>query len=432
MAVLTGIELCAGVSMLGEGARAAFRFLGHDYRTICYVEREAAAAGQLVTLMEAGIIDSAPIWSDMLTFNGSPWRGRVDCVIAGFPCQDLSIAGRRAGLDGKRSGLFFRVCDIADDCQARILILENVSAIASATASVVDEAEGELDERAASRVMGELADRGWDSEWITLSASSVGANHRRNRWFCFAWRVADAECAERRAQRTAGSRGGQGHDGSGQAHGGAGIAIEVLGNTRLQHQQLQQWPHGPEHQRAGSQLAHAQNAHRRRKQQPSCARRGRPGSTGDYTIMADTNFSGLQIGGRTRMHREREARPLADFSSDNRMAHPVGPRLQIRNGGGGHNESLQPTKRPDAISVCDAFGIFAPGPDSADWPGIINRYPWLTPTIESGLRGVVDGSSLVVDESRTHQLRALGNGVVPLQAATALVLLFRRSGIRIE
>src|SRR3546814_15810807 len=84
-------------------------------------------SSQLVTLMEAGALDPAPILSDMLTFDGAAWRGRVDCVIAGFPCQDLSIAGQRAGLDGKRSGLFFTVCDIADACDAQFLLLENVS-----------------------------------------------------------------------------------------------------------------------------------------------------------------------------------------------------------------------------------------------------------------------------------------------------------------
>lgn len=262
MAVLTGIELCAGVGMLGEGVRAAFGFLGHDYRTVCYVEREAAAAGQLVTLMEAGIIDQAPVWSDMLTFDGTAWRGRVDCIIAGFPCQDLSIAGRRAGLDGERSGLFFRVCDIADDCGAQFLILENVSAIASATASVVDETEGDLEERAAARVMGELADRGWDSEWITISASDVGASHRRARWFCFAWRVADTERAEWRPQRVAGGRRHQGHDRPGQTHSGAGIAEQTLGHARLQHQQLQQRTHGAEYQGAGEPVDNATSARR--------------------------------------------------------------------------------------------------------------------------------------------------------------------------
>jgi site-specific DNA-cytosine methylase len=140
-------------------------------------------------------LDAAPVWSDILTFDAAAWAGAVDCVVAGFPCQDLSLAGRRAGLDGKRSGLFFDILDIAHACGARYLFLENVAGIASATASVVDEAEGALDERAAARVLGELADRGWHAEWLTLSASDVGASHGRERWFCWAWRdVADSDC----------------------------------------------------------------------------------------------------------------------------------------------------------------------------------------------------------------------------------------------
>nr|WP_257030477.1 DNA cytosine methyltransferase [Paraburkholderia bryophila] len=183
--------------MLGEGARAAFEYLGHKHRTVCYVEREASAAGQIAALMEAGALDEAPIWSDLLTFDGTAWRGRVHCVIAGFPCQDLSVAGRRAGLNGKRSGLFFTVLDIADACGAELLILENVSGITSATAAVMDETEGELFERAASRVLGELADRGWNAECLLIRASDVGANHQRERWFCVAWRVADTLRDER-------------------------------------------------------------------------------------------------------------------------------------------------------------------------------------------------------------------------------------------
>lgn len=428
MAALAGIELCAGVGMLGEGVRAALGFLGYNYRTVCYVEREAAAAGQLATLMEAGIIDPVPVWSDMLTFNGRQWRGKVDCIIAGFPCQDLSIAGRRAGLDGERSGLFFRVCDIADDCGARLLILENVSAITSATASVVDEIEGELEERAAARVMGELADRGWDAEWITLRASDVGASHQRNRWFCFAWRVADAERAERRPQRIAGGRGEQGHDGERQADGRAGIAEqaladpgrsapwwqqhkprlggqpseyqscrEALGHAGLQHQQLQQRADGAEYPATGQPVDDA------------------PGPRRDGTWQ----------------------RPAADISSGQclpgagccDMADAISPRPQERTGGHSNHEPLQQTERTDALSVCDALGVFAPGPDSPDWTGIIERYPFLAPATQSGVCGMVDGHPLVVDESRSHQLRAIGNGVVPLQAAVGIVALVRRSGI---
>lgn len=212
------IELFAGVGQLGEGLRAGLAYLGRTARPVAYVEREAYAASVLAARMQEGSMDAAPIWSDVTTFNAHQWAGSVDCVVAGFPCQDLSLAGRRAGLDGKRSGLFFEVTRIARDCGARYLFLENVAGIASATATVVDEAEGTLDERAASRVLGELADIGWHAEWTTISASDVGASHGRARWFCWAWRS--------------------------------------MGHTGLQHQHLQQREDGAEHSEAGGSMAH--------------------------------------------------------------------------------------------------------------------------------------------------------------------------------
>jgi DNA (cytosine-5)-methyltransferase 1 len=175
--VLHTVELFSGVGMLGEGLRAGLRHMGVETRTLCHVEREAYAASVLAARMEEGSLDAAPVWADVCTFDALAWRGRVDCIVAGFPCQDLSVAGRRAGLDGKRSGLFFEVVRIATDSGAWLMFLENVAGIATATATVVDAEEGELDERAAARVVGELADLGWDSEWITLSASDVGASH---------------------------------------------------------------------------------------------------------------------------------------------------------------------------------------------------------------------------------------------------------------
>ena len=228
-----GISLFAGTGMLDEGVRAGFDYLGFDYRCVCYVERDAYAAATLVARMEGQALDQAPVWDDITTFDGRRWRGKVDCLVAGFPCQDISVAGRRAGLDGKRSGLFYEVLRVADDCNARWLVLENVAGIASAGASVVDETEGELTERAAARVVGELADRGWDAEWLHLRASDVGAAHQRERWFCFAWRrgMAVAERPDRRPQRAGGNGAGEGHDGNRQAHGRAGIASEILAHT---------------------------------------------------------------------------------------------------------------------------------------------------------------------------------------------------------
>lgn len=198
--VINTISLFSGVGMLDEGLHAGLGFLGIRSRTVMYAEREAYPVSVLEARMEERSLPPAPIWfGDLCELDASQFHGVVDCIAAGFPCQDLSLAGRRAGLDGKRSGLFFEVVRIARDCGARYLFLENVAGIASATASVVDEAEGALDERAAARVLGELADLGWNAEWVTISASDIGASHGRARWFCWAWRnMADTQCGRRR------------------------------------------------------------------------------------------------------------------------------------------------------------------------------------------------------------------------------------------
>lgn len=277
-ATLNTISLCSGVGMLDEGVHAGLEFIGIGSRTVLFAEREAYPVSVLAARMEEGSLAAAPIWfGDFTELPARRFRGLVDGVVAGFPCQDLSVAGRRAGLNGKRSGLFFNVLDIADDSGAWFLVLENVAGIASATASVVDEAstsdyaaesdgsgfsdvgieDGRLFERAASRVMGELADRGWNAEWITLSASDVGASHGRARWFCFAWRVAD---------------------------------------TRLQHGDLQQRRAWPEHSRGGFAMADAARHGRDRGLGEVGRRRGvcEAGDTLDYANRIGTERSGRE------------------------------------------------------------------------------------------------------------------------------------------
>jgi DNA (cytosine-5)-methyltransferase 1 len=99
----------------------------------------------------------------------------VDIVTAGFPCQDISHAGKRAGIkEGTRSGLWFSVADCLRVLRPRLALLENVAAITSGG--------GGLDV-----VLGSLAEDGWDAEWGVLRASDVGATHGRARWFCAAY-----------------------------------------------------------------------------------------------------------------------------------------------------------------------------------------------------------------------------------------------------
>jgi len=357
------IEICAGVGMLGEGLRAGLSNLGIALRTVCYVEREAYAAAVLAARCEEGSLDDAPIWSDLTTFNAGRWRGAVDGIAAGFPCQDLSLAGKRAGLDGKRSGLFFNILDIADDCGAWFLFLENVAGIASATASVVDEAEGDLEERAAARVLGELAERGWNAEWLTLSASEVGASHGRDRWFCFAWRMGNPD--QQRAYRAGTCRQQDRIAEPSDAVGCMGdAACQRCGEARHGDAQA-------EHARLGGAIAAVADAER-----------------------------------------------ACDRSQSTPANH------------GRNAQAVRPANQHGRHCSSQVHPFFAPGPQSAEWPAIINRHPELAPALEPTFRGEIDGMAFAMDESRAQRLKCVGNGVVALCAAVAFVQLAKRAGLQ--
>lgn len=96
----------------------------------------------------------------------------VDVLLAGFPCQDISYAGKGAGLNGKRSGLFYEVMRIVREMGPRFVVLENVSALLT---------------RGMGDVLGSLCSLGFDAEWEIVSAESVGARHRRDRVFIIGW-----------------------------------------------------------------------------------------------------------------------------------------------------------------------------------------------------------------------------------------------------
>lgn len=151
-------------------------------RPLVYVENDAANALRLAARMEEGALAAAPVWSDIRTLPVALFRGRADLVIGGFPCQDLSLAGKRGGINGRRSGLFFALIRAVRDLQPRYLFLENVSAITVG--------------RDLDAVAGALADIGFDALWGCLRASDVGAPHGRRRWWCLAWdrqQLADAK-----------------------------------------------------------------------------------------------------------------------------------------------------------------------------------------------------------------------------------------------
>lgn len=96
---------------------------------------------------------------------------RVDLVCGGFPCQDISVAGKREGIHGKRSGLWFEFRRILGELRPRVAVLENVPAVT----------------RYSGVITGGLVEIGYDCEWQILSANDMGAPHLRKRWFCIAY-----------------------------------------------------------------------------------------------------------------------------------------------------------------------------------------------------------------------------------------------------
>ena len=136
------------------------------WTTICAVEWEPYAAAVLCARQNEGFLAPFPIWDDVRTFDGRPWRGRVDVVSGGFPCQDISAAGKGAGIDGERSGLWREMARIICEVRPRFCFVENSPMLIS---------------RGLGTVLGDLAALGYDCKWGVFGASEVGAPHKRER-----------------------------------------------------------------------------------------------------------------------------------------------------------------------------------------------------------------------------------------------------------
>ena len=136
------------------------------WRTVCAVELDAYARSVLLARQRDGLLERFPIWDDVCTFDGKPWRGHVDVISGGFPCQDISSAGKGAGIDGERSGLWSEFARIIGEIRPGFAFVENSPMLTS---------------RGLGRVLGDLAELGFDARWGVLGAGHVGAPHQRDR-----------------------------------------------------------------------------------------------------------------------------------------------------------------------------------------------------------------------------------------------------------
>lgn len=141
---------------------------GHllGWRTRCAVELDPYARRVLLARQRDGMLPRFPIWDDVQTFDGKPWRGHIDVISGGFPCQDISTAGKGAGITGKRSGLWSEMARIVGEVVPRFVFVENSPMLTS---------------RGLGVVLGDLAEMGYDARWGVLGARHAGAPHKRDR-----------------------------------------------------------------------------------------------------------------------------------------------------------------------------------------------------------------------------------------------------------
>lgn len=170
------LELFAGAG----GGILSGMLLG--WTTICAVEINPFCRRILMQRQDDGIFAPFPIWDDVCTFDGRPWKGAVDVVSGGFPCQDISPAGKGAGIKGERSKLWGEFARIICEVRPLYVRVENSSALTT---------------RGLGVVLGDLAQMGYNARWGVLGARHAGFPHRRDRMWIIA---ADAERCEWRQE----------------------------------------------------------------------------------------------------------------------------------------------------------------------------------------------------------------------------------------
>ena len=166
---MNGLALCAGIGGFDLGLKLAVP----GYRSVCYVEREAYPAAILVARMADQVLDEAPLWDDLTSFDGRRWRGRVDIVTAGFPCQPFSCAGKKKR-QGDRRWLWTSIRRIIRQARPALVFFENVPGLLGREYCIIK---------------GDFEKLGYRVEPGIFSAAEVGAPYLRRRLFILAARL---------------------------------------------------------------------------------------------------------------------------------------------------------------------------------------------------------------------------------------------------
>ena len=419
------LSICTGYGGIELGLSAV-----GDFEPVCYVENEITAAAILAKRMEEGSFPKAPIWSDLRTFDGRPWRGRVDLLTGGFPCQPFSVAGVRRGVDDPRN-MYPEVERLAGELGYPTLFLENVPGILQYYYETI---------RPGLQGMGYTVTEG------LFTAAETGAPHKRQRLFILAYtRHSELQGWVEGTEGCEGSTLGEpAPQGSELAHpSGLGRARQIedgeLGREErptLSDQGLVNThgtgPQGCEHglphipTEAGDQLAYPKSVDEVTSD-PIGGRAGQPkeetGSDGSH--LADPERIGTQVlvegegeqSGQPRLGSEELAHTDSDREVRHQPGHGQGGGLEPVSEELAHtgSEGLQgdgPTGMHGSAQAPFTLPLYPPSPDDYEgWTHLLDVLPQVEPTFCRDAYGPTPG----VD----GRLRATGNGVVPAVAAFA-------------
>jgi len=378
------LSLCAGVGGLDLGIRVA----QPNARAVCFVEIEAFACEILATRMEDKSLDEAPVWTDLRSFDGKPWRGVVDCITAGYPCQPFSVAGKQKGKDDPRH-LWPDVYRIVREIRPRLCFFENVP--------------GHL-RLGFEQVHDDLRELGYSVKAGLFSAAEVGSTHKRELLFILAYRESDRAngwlSELREIQRT---------DGCGHAVEPAGSGEASLADSPCL---FCEWPvpeGNPEQQSEmpsgsiGGELANTDGT-RLQETRPELIAERIGGNVGQLGNAEHAGSSACQIsrGDGQADGVERPAcgqNPPEQFAGADYVANGDGAGFQKQCG-------TEPVCEEHQAIECGSCLPFPAGPEG-DWDGI-------PAGLKPAICRMADGLA-----NRVDRIRACGNGVVPLAAAYA-------------
>lgn len=415
---ITTLSMFTASGMLEAGIELAF---GDIFDPVAYVECEAYPVAVLAEAMESGRIRSAPVWSDARSVCGPQFRhyvrqaGGVEAIVAGYPCPDFSCAGKRAGLAGDKGSLWWSVAEAVAEYEPELLFLENVGGHTS---------------KGFDTVCGAIRSMGYRVAAGLFTAAEIGARHGRERLFVLADRDADGRPRRQEPDPRSRSRIGPSRRGDAKRCGSeladaingrppAGECGGIPGISRRREDV------GLSAEGSDRQLGDAQGDNRRRgvggTQEGTRPRRFRwRRSAGSIAELADAAAKQRRPGRQIAQGDRSAGQPDSDTDRPGReLADAVGEGLsdaELRRIPGTEERGVG--QGPATAELRRArLPLFPPGSgdgDLDDWRKVLEIDPALEPTLCLMADGMAD---------RAHQIRMLGEGVVPLQAAYAFATL---------